>query len=347
VEAGYDLRLSHDHPTAAPYRPELEERLALARDDLRSAVCEAGAKAGDLTDDASLLEAVNGGIRRSGRYVFLFDDRDGDSFALARIQTEDEPREVLLFDDPFAYRLTVLDETLLVDYPTYRDSRLGRPVSRPTATYARNGTVRVDQSVAVSVGEHRFLPHAASLQAAAKLGEQDEAFLSLMDAPLVDLLTLTKSVLRWRSLEQLWSMIQSRPRSEQLRRFGEDYAARAELRAAAELREALRVVPDPDRELGDPLQQRIFELGSLSAMIHGEPLGQVADLLALAALSMRTGNRAPSFEAARILVVELTANLRQGEPSPEVDARAFARLARATPAELRALARGLYAAKTR
>ncbi len=289
---------------------------------------------------------MHDGIRRGGRYLVVFTPDDEGSFTLSRIAERDTPRKIVLFDEPYEYRLTVFDETLIADYPTYRAEKLGLPPNTQTATYARNGAVRVDRAVAAAVGEHLFLPNTEMLRATAHLARDDASFKALADQPLGDLLALTKNTLRWRSLEQLWSMIQNRPRPEQIRRFAEDYAERAELRAVAEQREAVRLQPNPDLELTEDERVLLFELGTLSAVIHGEPLGQLADVLALVSHSLEMGGKQPQIRAARKLAIEFTARLRIGEASPEADALAFARLARATPDLLRKLARIIYRVRT-
>jgi hypothetical protein len=212
--------------------------------------------------------------------------------------------------------------------------------------------VHLDLATAKAIGERLFLPHIDSLKAADRLAQTDDAFVTLATKhPLADLVTLTKNALRWRSLEQLWSVIRSRPRADQVQRFVQDYSDRAELRAVAELREYGPITgDDPTRELTDAEHVLLFERGCLSAVIHGEPLGQVADFLALAALSLRLeeaeAERPPQLRAARQLVFEFAARLRKGEASPKADALAFAALARATPETLRALARQIYAKRS-
>jgi hypothetical protein len=345
--ASYSLRLAKDDPRLAD--ESLQERLALARDALQRLLIEAGAAASD-QEETELVRIALEGVQRSGRYAFVA--KADDSFALYRIRDENTARSVKLFDSPFAYRLTVFDEALILDYPTYRSEKLGLPSQRKTATYSGDGTVHLDLATAKAIGERLFLPHIDSLKAADRLAQTDDAFVTLATKhPLADLVTLTKNALRWRSLEQLWSVIRSRPRADQVQRFVQDYSDRAELRAVAELREYGPITgDDPTRELTDAEHVLLFERGCLSAVIHGEPLGQVADFLALAALSLRLeeaeAERPPQLRAARQLVFEFAARLRKGEASPKADALAFAALARATPETLRALARQIYAKRS-
>jgi hypothetical protein len=331
--ASYDVRLARDHPGAMKGElGSLQDRLALARDGLKNTLIESGANAKRLEDDANLLPSVHDGIRRGGRYLVVFTPGDEGSFSLSRVGERDTPRKIVLFD-----------ETLIADYPTYRAEKLGLPPNTRTASYARNGAVRVDRAIAAAVGEHLFLPHAEALRATAQLAQDDASFTSLATEPLEDLLALTKNTLRWRSLEQLWSMIENRAAPEQIERFADDYAERAELRAVAEQREAIRIQPDPDQELSEDQRVLLFKLGTLSAVIHGEPLGQIADVLALVRHSLKMGSgEQPQLRAARKLAVDFTERLRVGQASPEADALAFARLARASPEELRELARIIY-----
>ncbi|RMG17739.1 MAG: hypothetical protein D6731_03520 [Planctomycetota bacterium] len=342
--AGYALRLARERPEEfAGEEGSLAERLGRAREGLREALRAAGANPTALGDDAALLREAHAGIRRGGRYALCF-GADADSFSVLRVAARDLPREVRLFGTAHRYRLTVFDEVLALDYPAYRAERLGLPPTRQAATYARNGEVRVDRAAAREVGERLFLPHLAELERSARLARDDRAFLALAERPLAELLMLTKAALRWRSLEPLWGTVSARPRAEQLARFVDDYAQRAELRAVAEQREAARICPDPEAPLDAEARARLFLLGSLSAMIHGEPLGALADVVALAAVGLRSGAQAPHLRAAKRLVAELAAAVRRGEGSPRADALAFARLARAEPEALRALARALYRA---
>ena len=68
---------------------------------------------------------------------------------------------------------------------------------------------------------------------------------------------------------------------------------------------------------------------------------------ALAAVSLRTGVQGPPHMAARRLVFQLVGSVRKGDRSPQADALAFARLSRASPDALRALARLIYRERSR
>ncbi|MGE0709576.1 MAG: hypothetical protein AB7N76_20955 [Planctomycetota bacterium] len=352
VYAGYGLVLARERPEQAD-TATLKERQALAREELRTALVDAGADPATLGDDAAKLVATVGeGIARGGRYALLarVDGAHTDSVRVVRLRERDLQREVRLFDETFRYRVTSFDETLVADYDAWRAEQLGQPAAREVAVYREDGRIQLDLGAAREVGAKLFLPRVEALAQAAAAADE-EAFVRRADR-LAQLLGLAKAVLRWRSLEALWSRIRSRPPEEQLQRFVEDYVERAELRAAAELHALshLRGAPPPGQELpplDDAARQRLFELGSLSAAIHGEPLGQVADLLGLAVLSLDGPRHEAHFRAARQLVLDLVARLRQGPPSDQADARALAKLARASAEEARALARELHAARAR
>ena len=346
VRAIYDARLAQEAPGAlgeAGQPAQLEERLAVTREGLRQAVIAAGAEPAEVAGDEALLPKIREGVRRGGRYAFLLSSSD-DAFSLplVRIERRDVSRTLELFDQPFAYRLTVYDETLIPDYPSYRARRLGEPAFGQVATYRGDGAVSVDLAAARAIGEGQFLPAVEQLRAAAQLARDPRAFQERAQAErLGELLLLVKASLRWRSLEPLWSRVQGRARDEQLDQFAADYVARAELRAAAELRELGALGVDP-AQLGDEQRQRLFELGALSAIVHGDPLGQVADVVALTAASLRGPRHEPPFRAARQLVLDLVARIRGGPADEQADARALAELAQASPDDLRGLARTLY-----
>ncbi len=354
VRAIYDARLAQEHPGAAPGALDaeaLEARLAATRDDLRRAMREAGASPAEVASDEALLPTIRDEVAREGRYAFLLSaSQDAFSLPLVRIRERELPRSVVLFGEPFAYRLTVFDETLIPDYPSYAAQRLGRPGPLgEVGTYRGDGLITIDRAAARAIGERQFLPQLELLKASGQAIRDDQAFLRRAEAEqLGELLLLAKQGLRWRSLEQLWSLVQGRPVEEQLTRFAEDYAARAELRAAAELRELVRRVPAAQQEgaLDAEQQQLLYELGTLSAIVHGEPLGQLADVFALTALSLVGPRHEPPFRGARQLVLDFVAAARDGPPSEAADALAFARLCRAAPDELRALAAELYRRRT-
>jgi hypothetical protein len=351
--AGYERRLLRDLPDrAATTDPApLEERVALAYGQLREALREAGADPARL--DGDLLPLVHEGIARGGRYRFVFPD-DRESFAIVRV-TDVRQRTITLDAQPFRYTLVAEDETLVPDYPTFVARTLAPEAQLPRPTLYESdgqgsGTVYVDRAVIEQIGERQFLPAVDALRDAARRAQEDAAFITLAgEEHLPELLGLTRGALRWRSLDSLWSLAQALPRDEQLARFVDDYAARAELRAAAELREYVRLRPPGKVEpLGPDERVLLLERASLSAMIHGEPLGAAADVLALAQASLaRTPpSGEPTFVAARRLVVGLVRRLRPridpAEPEARVDALGFAGLARISPDALRAHARALY-----
>jgi hypothetical protein len=289
-------------------------------------------------------EAARGG----GRYALLLGD-DPASFALVRVSRAEPERSLRLFGEAFRYRLLEHDETLVPDYPTWRAERAGEQVLRP-ASWSGDGTVRVDRAAIARLGAEQFLPQVEALRAAAGRAADPEQFRAgAGEERLPALLELARAALRWRSLESLWATLAARPRGEQLEGFVADYARRAELRAACELRELRRLRPTAG---GQPLTPeellRLQELGALSALLHGEPLGVAADLLALAARSLAAGSdgaAAPPLLAARRLVADLAAGLREGPPSLEADALALWRLGGASPDLLRARARELHEAR--
>lgn len=321
---------------------ELEERLDLARGQLRSALKEAGADPARLTTDADVLALVREGVERGRLHRIV--PADERSFAIVRVDDERE-RELRLFDEPLRYRRVVHDETLVLDYPAWRLRRTAGAPGRP-ATWSSDGkgsgTVLVDLEAIRLVGETQFLPQVEQLRARA--AEADDAAFAARAADLPALFDLARAQLRWRSLEPLWTSVEARPRDEQLARFGEEGAARAELRAACELRELYRLrPPGADPALTQAELATLLELGAWSAMLHGEPLGVAADAVALAGASLG-GRHEPPYVAARRVVAGLVGGLREGAPGDAAaDARAMAALARATPERLRALARELHA----
>lgn len=346
--AAYELRLFRElagtdaQPAAAPD----EQRLAAARDQLVQSLREDGAPAGRLEREEDLLPLVHEGAERSGRYAFVFPP-DGDSFAVVRITDSAPEREVALFGRPFRYALVVHDETIVDDYPTWRARR------RAEARDGRwGGVVRVDLAAIRAIGEQQFLPQVEPLRAAAGQARDEAAFLALAEAPHhAALLGLARAALRWRSLEALWSLAASRPREEQLARFADDYAARAELRAVAELFELGRLRrPGDEAPLTPEERATLYELGALSAMLHGEPLGIVADALALSAASLQGAvpTDEPTALAARRLVVDLCNAARRGrggaaQADATDDARDLAWLANAGPDHLRVAAGDVHA----
>ncbi|MCO5170185.1 MAG: hypothetical protein M9894_27945 [Planctomycetes bacterium] len=365
LSAGYELRLARELEEAGrPLPPGLAAdaaRLEQARDQLRQSLREDGAPPARVDAEAELLPLVHEGAERGGRYAFIFPP-DGDSFAVVRI-TEDMPeREVILFGRLVRYALVVHDETIVDDYPTWRARRLNpaAAVHRP-ATYraeARDGrwtgVVRVDRAAIKALAEQQFLPQVDALRDAARRARDEAAFLALADEPHhVELLLLARATLRWRSLEALWSLVGSRPRETQVARFVEDYAVRAELRAAAELLELGRLRrPGDEAPLTPEERAALFELAALSAMIHGEPLGVAADALALSAASLQglVPQDDPTALAARRLVIALCQARRAGRaasPGPHDDARDLAWLAGADPEDLRAAATALHAQRAR
>ncbi len=362
--AAYELRLYREldgapADVARPIARPDDARVAAARDQLLQSLREDGAPPERLEREEDLLPLVHEGAERSGRYVFVFPP-DGDSFAVVRITEAVPEREVALFGRPLRYALVVHDETIVDDYPTWRARRLapGAAVHRP-ATYRAEprdggwgGVVRVDLAAIRAIGEQQFLPQVEPLRAAAGRARDEAAFLALADAPHhAELLGLARAALRWRSLEGLWSLAASRPRDEQLARFADDYAARAELRAVAELFELGRLrQPGDEAPLTAEERATLYELGALSAMVHGEPLGIVADALALSAASLQGAvpTDEPTALGARRLVVDLCnagrRDRRRAEPPQATDdARDLAWLTNAGPDDLRAAARDVHA----
>jgi hypothetical protein len=345
--AGYEVRLLRDHPEHAPTPlDELEAARTEARAELRRALEGAGADpARAAGDDAELLALIGESVRRGGRYAIVFTP-NRDSFALVRIRAAEPNRSLVLFDEPFRYDLVVHDETLALDYPHWLAARVApqAPIRQP-ATYSSEGTVRLDREAIARIGAEAFLPRIDALRSARDRLRVEASTLALASPEqLPELLTRVKDGLRWRALESLWAGIQARGPEERLQRFVEDYAARAELRAVAELRELARLRQAGDeRPLSSDERTLLHELGALSAIVHGDPLGHTADVVALAAASLASGAGAsPATAAARRLLGALAAAFRQGEPGAQADALALAALARAEPSRLRELARALH-----
>lgn len=344
VYASYGLILASERPGSSD-PALLRERQELAREELRQSLLDAGADPTKLRDAASLVAAVREGIEAGGRYAILLrgEGEASDSVLVVRIREREVERSARLFGEDFRYRLTSYDELLVADYPTWRAEELRQPVAREVATYRQDGLVQVDRAAAREIGARLFLPQVERLRATAKAATP-EAFRARA-ADLPQLLSLAKAVLRWRSLEPLWSRIATRGRDEQLARFTEDYAALAELRAVAELH-ALGKIGGP-AALGpdgpSEERQRLHELGTLSAAIHGDPLAQVADVMGLAVLSLDGPRHAPHYRAARQLVLDLVAKVRGATPASDAaDAAALAELAWAPAERLRELAQDLY-----
>lgn len=345
VYSGYALVLGREQPQGAD--PDaLRERQELARIELEQALVEAGAERARLERAADLVAAVRQGIERGGRYGLIarLGGPTADSVQVVRLREREVEREVRLFGQPFRYRVTSFDETLVADYARWRAEKLGQMAAYEVATYREDGLIHLDLGAAREVGERLFLPQVEPLRATARQATPAAFVGRAQDLP--QLLSLAKATLRWRSLEGLWSRISSRGRSEQLERFASDYAERAELRAVAELHalSSLRA-RNGQQPLDQDARQRLYELGSLSAIVHGEPLGQVADVLGLAVLSLDGPRHAPHFRAARRLVLDLVAELRGGPVSDRADAEALAALAHAAPERLRELARALHRAR--
>ena len=354
--ATYELRLLGEPGAVAPAgRLEaLEEERAQARAELARALVAGGADPSRAEDEGQLLPLVNEAARAGGRYALLLGD-DPASFALVRVE-RDEERLARLFGETFAYRLVVHDETLVPDWPAWRAERLAgagslaRPATWSAGGPGSSGVVRVDRAAIERRGAEQFLPRVDALRAAAARAADPEAFRGAAGPEhLPELVELCRAALRWRSLEQLWATLAARPAREQLAGFVADYALRAETRAACELRELLRLRP-PGAATSPALtpedQVRLQELGALSAMLHGEPLGVLADLLALVRAGSGTqAAAAPAVLAARHLVAELAAGLREGPASLEADALALWRLAGASPQELRRQAQALHQAR--
>ena len=341
VYASYALILGRERPVGSD-PALLRERQELAREELRQALVDGGASADQLGDAADLVARVRKGIEAGGRYAILLraGETSAESVLVVRIRELEVKRQARLFGKEFTYRLTSYDETLVSDYPVWRADQLRQPFAREVATYREDGLIQVDRSAAREIGARLFLPNVERLRATA--GTADQAAFVSRAPKLAELLSLAKAVLRWRSLEGLWSRIASRDRGTQLTKFTEDYAERAELRAVAEL----HVLGELKLSKGASADERqyLHELGTLSAAIHGDPLGQVADILGLAVISLDGPRHAPHYRAARQLVLDFVAKLRAGAPGGDRnDALALSKLAQAPRETLRGLARALWA----
>ncbi|MCA8924771.1 MAG: hypothetical protein KDD82_23355 [Planctomycetes bacterium] len=334
--AGYALRAAQEGLLPNPDVGALEEDLARARGDLREALVRAGADPARAQDEANLLPIAHEAAQRGDRYAFLFTE-DGRSFSVVRLRAR-KRRERAFFGQAFPYTVLEFDETLVDDYPSHLTERRA---ARPASYSSAGPTVRLDYAAIVEIGQRQFLPQAPSLVAAIQATEADFLEFAQPERTL-ELLGLTKTVLRGRSVEALWSRLAPRPAAERLQGFVQDYAAHSELRAAAEL---YALLAEPSEGPPDPVA--LAQRGALAAMLHDEPLGHLADLVGLAILGVQQRSDLPPLVAARQLLFELLAELRQGPPSPEADARACAALAHLPAKEIRELALHAWNSRTK
>ena len=70
-------------------------------------------------------------------------------------------------------------------------------------------------------------------------------------------------------------------------------------------------------------------------------------MVGLAVLGLQAGSDLPAFSAARQLLFDFLAEVRDGAPSPEADAKACATLARLPAQEIRRIAQELWNRKAK
>lgn len=369
VYAHYDVRLLteptdprqdphalHDPAQQAP----VSERAA--REKLVEALEAAGSKtAREAAKDGlpGLVPILKGALERHERFAFLFVGEGNDaSFALVELVADPalrrRDRTIELFGEKFAYELLVHDRTIIEDYPTYRArvrSPAGAPpVFRPAVTLGAR--IYLDRAQMERIGRESFFPRADQYRKLAAEA-QDDKFFARESANPVKLLVDVKELLRWRSLEGLWSTVHALPAEDQGKKFADDYLAREEVRAATEASELARAKAAGDER---PQGERLLALerrAMLSAIVHGEPLGETATAVGLAAAGLaedearkRTGTppadpgRRVVLGAATSVVASLVRELAPANAPAGAadDAADFARLARATRDALRAAA---------
>lgn len=251
--------------------------------------------------------------------------------------------QVTLFGEERATDVRVFDAVLVEDFVSYR-RRINKEASVFQGVLVAGPVFYVDGRAVASLARAGFWDRLGYYREVARQARGAEGFLALEGRP-EKLLALAKDALRWRALSFLVHGTESRPDSVKVERFAEDFTARAELRAAAELRELelfqAKLGRGP-RSLAE--RKRVAERAQLSAIIHGEPLGAVADVFGLALRGRAEGKRAePSARAAANLASALLVRVRGPGPAGKGDeARALFKICRAEPGELRALARAIY-----
>jgi hypothetical protein len=278
---------------------------------------------------------------RNGPYAFVEVPGDPPSFAVVRVQKRKTGR-LELGGEPFVYELVVHDETIVPDLATFRlasGSGGKGPVARLAVTQGK--TIFLDRAAIERLGREVFVPRVDAYRATALAARDDAPFLAAAnDTPR--LVALAKDVLRWRSLEPLWSTISAFPKDEQVARFANDYEQREEVRAAIEARE-LELARAADPATPSPERLAQIERRAFLTAIARQPLGETANVLGLAQAALgRDGPAPPNLKAAASVIADLVRAFAVADAKgPEAGARAFGRLARASSEELRAEAEKL------
>ena len=382
VYANYDVRLLVD--PAAPMNGNPDALLALARENERTkreklveALAEAGStKARSAPNDrlSDLAPILADAFGRRDRYAFIFEgqprsepveaghspteeERLGSiikagSLSLVRLVEPHQERDATIFGHPFHYELYVHEKPLIEDYPTYRARRSapGSSITRPAVTLGNR--IYLDRDAAARIGEEKFFPKILAYErlSVAALAS-DAPFVEAKSVP--QLLAVVKDVLRWRSLESFWATIRAQPPEDQVRLFARDYGLREEPRAVCEAYELQAAGATASSPPGEEQLVAIEKRTYLGAIVHGEPLGQVATIAGLAGDLQGTKGQPldPSvrarLRAARDVVVLLCEALALGQPGPAnpADGAAIelARLARAPAGQLQEIAAAAYA----
>jgi hypothetical protein len=359
VYANYDLELLAD-PTV-PLNGNPKTLLSLARDNERvkreklvAALADAGstkAQSDAKLDD--LVAVIAEGIgHRPDRYAFIIEGEPGkDSFGLVPLVVPPEKCTLKIFGHDYAYELYLHDQPLIDDYPTYRARRLAPEAAIMRPTFTLGNRIYFDLDAAARIGRERFIPNVATYRERA-------AAASASDAPFVEakgpaqLLALVKDVLRWRSLESFWATIRAQSPEDQVRLFAQDYELREVPRAVCEAYELEAAGATAASPPGEEQLLTIEKRACLAAIVHGEPLGQVATIAGLAADLVGTKDtpmppyQRAQLRAARDVIVLLCEALAVGQPAPAnpADGAAIelARLARAPGSRLQEIAQAAY-----
>jgi hypothetical protein len=302
---------------------------------------EGGARKAAADGLKGLLPLVRDVLGRGGRYAIFEVPGTPPSFAVVHVDQHRSGR--LDLDGPFEYELVIHDELAVPDFGAWCAMR-GRPAGSPVARLAVTAgrTIYLDRGEIERIGREVFLPRVDAYRALAAQAKDDALFAEAEKAG--KLLAVTKDILRWRSLEPLWSSMQAFPKDEQVRRFAAEWEAREEVRSAIEARE-LELAHAQDASPPAPERLEVIErCALLGAIVHGEPLGEMANVLALAQAgqALEKGKAPPNVAAATFISRKLLSSFAlEGEPGGEV--AASARLARASAEEIRARAKDLLA----
>jgi hypothetical protein len=359
IEAHYEMRFLAEQPVSDA--DALKRELDLAQkgeESARARLVDALEGAGSTTArDAAkdrlkgLLPIIRDALVRTGIYAFLVEDPEGEgaSLGVVRLVGAHQERTIELFGEKFTYELYLHDATVVEDYPTYRARKLAGPGAapfiRPAIVLGRS--VFIDLAAAARIGKESFFPRVEHYRALAKAAE-DPGLFAKDASDATKLLADVKEILRWRSLEGFWSTVRALPPDDQARRFAEDYEAREEVRAAAEAFELERARAAGDVKPSGERLQAIERRAMLSAIAHGEPVGEMATTVGLAGARLALGRPAPDPNADAVLraaagvTAEIVREIGPGGKAPSDDVEDFARLSRATSDTLRSAAAAIY-----